>query len=188
MIFLITSLVIVALVIVTGIVLYNGVVLAKNSVDETFSQVSVQLQRRFDLIPNLVDTVKGYAKHEVSTLEAVTSMRSGVQDKLASDTAQGASEANALMDNMMSKLNVVVENYPDLKASSNFLQLQEELATTENKVSFARQAYNNAVRTYNTKTSTIPSNIVASLAGFRPADYFEVDNPEAKKAVKVSFD
>lgn len=184
---IIIALAIVAVLVVAAITFYNALVRARSSVDETFSQISVQLQRRFDLIPNLVETVKGYAKHESATLNEVTAMRQGIESDVASTDPQTASQANAAMDTMMSKINVVVENYPDLKASQNFLALQEELATTENKISFARQAYNNAVRVYNVKTETFPSNIFAGIFRFTKAEYFNVDNPEAKKAVKVSF-
>lgn len=175
------------LLIVVGIVIYNNLVKLRNRVDNSWAQISTQLQRRYDLIPNLVETVKGYAKHESETLGAITEMRASIRDKVKSDDPKVAAEAAKAMDQAMVSVNAVAEAYPDLKASQNFLSLQEELSTTENKVSFARQAYNDSVNVYNDKVQTVPSNIVARVAGFTTRDFFEVEDEEARRAPQVQF-
>ena len=163
---------------------YNGLVRLRNQVDNAWAQIDVQLKRRHDLIPNLLNTVKGYMAHERETLEAI------VKARTAAMAAQGpaqAGPAEAQLTGALRGLMVNVERYPDLKASANFLALQEELSSTENKISFARQAYNDAVTTYNTRIQTIPANLVAGPAGFRPRDLFEVKD-EAERAVpEVKF-
>lgn len=178
---------IVALLIIVGIVFYNKLVARRNTVDESFAQIETQLQRRYDLIPNLVATVKQYAKHESSVFESITEARAAAQAASATGTPEGLAEADKLLSKAGMQINAVAEAYPDLKASANFGQLQEELASTENKVAFARQAYNDSVNVYNTTRESFPSNIIAKMFKFTKRDMFEVDAPEARKAVKVDF-
>jgi LemA protein len=181
---MIIVLVILIVLVLAVVALYNGLVQLRNKVKNAKSQIEVQLQRRFDLIPNLVETVKGYMSHEESTLSKVTELRS------AWSNAKGISEM-ADIDNQLSSalktIMAVAENYPDLKANQNFMQLQEELNNTENKISFSRQFYNDAVTIYNTKIETVPSNIIAGLFNFKAEDLFEVENAEARNNVKVDF-
>ena len=163
---------------------YNGLVRLRNQVDNAWAQIDVQLKRRHDLIPNLINTVKGYMSHERDTLEAIVKARTAAM--AATGPAQ-AGPAEAQLTGALRSLMVNVERYPDLKASANFLALQEELASTENKISFARQAYNDSVTVYNTRIQTIPANFIAGPAGFRPRDLFELKD-EAERAVpEVKF-
>ena len=163
---------------------YNGLVRLRNQVDNAWAQIDVQLKRRHDLIPNLLNTVKGYMAHERETLEAIVKARTAAM--AATGPAQ-AGPAEAQLTGALRGLMVNVERYPDLKASANFLALQEELASTENKISFARQAYNDSVTVYNTRIQTIPANFIAGPAGFRPRDLFELKD-EAERAVpEVKF-
>jgi LemA protein len=165
---------------------YNSLVRLRNQVKNAWAQIDVQLKRRFDLIPNLMETVKGYMKHERETLEAVTKARNVVQ--AAADAGVGErSRAEGELSGALSRLMVVVEQYPDLKANQNFLALQEELTSTENKISFSRQYYNDSVLTYNNKTQMFPSNIIAGMTGFKPGEFFEVTAEEEREAPKVSF-
>ncbi|MBR4251427.1 MAG: LemA family protein [Kiritimatiellae bacterium] len=175
----------VALVLVLWFVsVYNGLVRLRNQVDNAWAQIDVQLKRRHDLIPNLLNTVKGYMAHERETLEAIVKARTAA---MAAKGPAEAGPAEAQLAGALRGLMVNVERYPDLKASANFLALQEELASTENKISFARQAYNDSVTVYNTRIQTIPANIIAGPAGFRPRDLFEVKD-EAERAVpEVKF-
>jgi LemA protein len=167
---------------------YNGLVNAKNVVKNAWAQIDVQLKRRFDLIPNLVETVKGYKNFERETLEAVTKARSAVQQVPAGDIGGRATAENAL-GSALSRLMVVVERYPELKANQNFLALQEELTGTENRISFSRQAYNDSVLQYNNKTQQFPTNIVAGMFNFKKEQEFlqATENEAEKKAPKVSF-
>ena len=163
---------------------YNGLVRLRNQVDNAWAQIDVQLKRRHDLIPNLINTVKGYMSHERDTLEAIVKARTAA--RAATGPAQ-AGPAEAQLTGALRGLMVNVERYPDLKAAANFLALQEELASTENKISFARQAYNDSVTVYNTRIQTIPANFIAGPAGFRPRDLFELKD-EAERAVpEVKF-
>ncbi len=175
--------------------IYNSLVALRNRFKNAFAQIDVQLKRRYDLIPNLVETAKGYLKHERETLEAVIKARN-----IASAAAQGAAanpadpaamrsllSAEAGLGGALSRLMVVAEQYPDLKANQNMMQLTEELTSTENKVSFARQAYNDSVMTYNTKRETFPNVIFAGAFGFQPAELFKIDDPTERNAPKVSF-
>ena len=175
----------VALVLVLWFVsVYNGLVRLRNQVDNAWAQIDVQLKRRHDLIPNLINTVKGYMSHERDTLEAIVKARTAAM--AATGPAQ-AGPAEAQLTGALRGLMVNVERYPDLKASANFLALQEELASTENKISLARQAYNDSVTVYNTRIQTIPANFIAGPAGFRPRDLFELKD-EAERAVpEVKF-
>lgn len=186
----IITIVIIALVVIlfiVGISFYNKLVSRRNTVDESFAQIETQLQRRYDLIPNLVATVKQYAKHEASVFESITEARAAAQTAAGTGTPEGLAEADRLLSKAGMQINAVAEAYPDLKASANFGQLQEELASTENKVAFARQAYNDSVNVYNTTRESFPSNIIAKMFKFTKRDMFEVDAPEARKAVKVDF-
>ena len=182
------ALIIVAIVVVLIIAiigLYNGLVQLRQKVKNAWSQIDVQLQRRFDLIPNLVESVKGYMKHEKDVLEKVTELRTSWAS--ANTVGEKANLDNELSKSLKSIM-AVAENYPDLKASQNFSELQEELRNTENKIAFSRQFYNDSVTRYNTKLEVVPSNIIASMFNFKPEELFEVDTPEAKKNVKVEFD
>ena len=174
----------VALCVVYAIIQYNRLVRLNVQVDEAFSQIEVQLKRRADLIPNLVETVKGYASHEREALEKV------VQARAASTTAStlpAIAAADGALTNALRGLLAVAEAYPDLKASSNFLQLQEELATTENKVSFSRQFYNETVRSLNTAVKTIPTSFFVGLAKVGAREFYEVDDPSTRNAPNVKF-
>lgn len=174
-------------VILWAVAQYNGLVSRRNVVDESFGQIETQLQRRFDLIPNLVNTVKEYAKHESGVFAAVTEARARATKEAATGTPEGLAKADQLLSDAALKINAVAEAYPDLKASVNFGQLQEELASTENKVAFSRQAYNDSVNDYNTKREQFPSNIIAGMFKFGPRDMFAVEDPEVRKAVRVDF-
>lgn len=183
------------LIFLWGISVYNGLVMFRNRYKNAFSQIDVQLKRRYDLIPNLVETAKGYMKHEKETLEAVIQARNaayGASQKAATDPSdpdamKGLLGAESQLTGTLGRLMVLVESYPDLKANQNMLSLQEELTSTENKVAFARQSYNDAVMGYNTAREVFPSNVVAGVFNFAAATLFEVDSPEEKKAPKVSF-
>ena len=187
---------VIALIILWGIGIYNNLVLLRNQVKNAWSQIDVQLQRRYDLIPNLIETVKGYMNYEKSTLQSVIEARnqaasareqiqkSGVPSEQEMKNLMGA---EATLRSGLGNIFALAENYPQLKASENMQYLQEELSTTENKVAFARQAYNDQVLTYNTAQQTFPAVLVASSLGHQPAQMFEIESPEAKKAVKVSF-
>ncbi|MEY3108724.1 MAG: LemA family protein [Actinobacteria bacterium] len=166
------------------IVQYNKLVRLNIQVDEAFAQIEVQLKRRADLIPNLVETVKGYASHEREALEKV------VQARAASTTAStlpAVAAADGMLTNALRGLLAVAEAYPDLKASTNFLQLQEELSTTENKVSFSRQFYNDSVRTLNTAVKTIPTSFFVGLAKVGEREFYEVEDPSIRNAPNVKF-
>ena len=174
------------LVIIWLIGIYNGLVRLRNRVKNAWSQIDVQLKRRYELIPNLVETVKGYASHERETLEAVTAARQ--QAINVSDSVAEQAQAENMLSQTLRSLFAVAEAYPDLKANQNFLALQEELTSTENKISFSRQHYNDSVMTYNNKTEMFPSNIVAGSFNFEAAEFFEVSGAEEREAPKVSFD
>jgi len=182
------ALIVVLVLIVAGVLfvagLYNGLVQARNQVGNAWSQIDVQLKRRYDLIPNLVETVKGYVQHERGTLEAVTKARQQAID--ASGVADQARAENMLSQTLRS-LFAVAEAYPDLKANQNFLGLQEELSSTENKIGFARQFYNDQVLKLNNKVEMFPSNIVAGMFTFTKAEFFELEAAAEREAPKVSF-
>jgi len=174
---------VVAAVLLYFLLTYNGLVTAKNRIAEALSQIDVQLKRRTDLIPNLVETVKGYAKHEKDLLENVTKARASL---MTAGTTQQKAEANNQLSGTLKSLFAVAESYPDLKASQNFTELQEELSDTENKIAYSRQFYNTNVLDYNTKIKLFPSSIIAGMFGFKPAEFFQADE-EDKKEVKVKF-
>jgi len=175
--------------------IYNTLVALRNRFKNAFAQIDVQLKRRYDLIPNLVETAKGYMKHESSTLEAVIKARN-IALAASQSAAANPADANAMkslgaaesgLGGALSRLMVVSEQYPDLKANQNMMQLTEELTSTENKVSFARQAYNDSVMGYNTTRETFPNVIFAGMFGFLPAELFRIDDPTERNAPKVSF-
>lgn len=163
---------------------YNSLVSARNNVHNAWSQIDVELQRRFDLIPNLVETVKGYMNHEESVLTKVTELRSSWGN--ASSISEKAKLENELTSTL-SAISVVAENYPDLKANANFMSLQEELSNTESKIAYSRESYNNVTTAYNIKLEIFPNNIIAGMFNFKSEELFKVDNEEAKQNVKVSF-
>jgi LemA protein len=174
---------------------YNALVTLRNRFKNAFAQIDVQLKRRYDLIPNLVETAKGYLKHERETLEAVIKARN-IAYAASQSAAANPADAGAMRNLMgaesglagaLSRLMVVSEQYPDLKANQNMMQLTEELTSTENKISFARQAYNDAVTTYNTKREVFPTNIIAGMFNFSEAQLFQVENAAERVAPKVSF-
>ena len=180
----IVVIVLLVLIAVLTISIYNNLVSLRNQVKNSWSQIDVELQRRFDLIPNLVETVKGYMNHEEAVLTKVTELRTSWSD--ASTVGEKAALENEL-SNSLKSIMAVAENYPDLKANTNFLSLQEELSNTENKLSSSRNTYNNVTTIYNTKLEVFPNNIVASLFGFKKEELFKVENEEAKQNVQVKF-
>ncbi|MDD5122511.1 MAG: LemA family protein [Dehalococcoidales bacterium] len=177
---------VIVVLILAIVALYNGLVRLRNEVKNAWAQIDVQLKRRYDLIPNLVETVKGYAKHERETFEAVTNART-IAQKMSDAGAQARSKAEGELSSALMRLLAVAEAYPDLKANQNFLALQEELTSTENKISFARQFYNDAVLRYNNQTQMFPSSIIAGMFGFKSGEFFEVTESVQREAPKVSF-
>jgi LemA protein len=184
---MINTLVFVGVLFVIGFVIagmYNGLVRLRNQVKNAWSQIDVQLKRRHDLIPNLVETVKGYAKHEKETLENVIKARS------TAVSAQGVaaqSQAEGQLSQALGRLMMVAEQYPDLKANQNFLSVQEELTSTENKISFSRQHFNDSVMVLNNKVEGFPTNILAGMFGFNKEDFFEIEDEAVKEVPKVQF-
>jgi LemA protein len=174
---------------------YNALVTLRNRFKNAYAQIDVQLKRRYDLIPNLVETAKGYLKHERETLEnvikarniAYTASQAAASNPAAAGAMKNLVSAESGLAGALSRLMVVAEQYPDLKANQNMMQLTEELTSTENKISFARQAYNDSVMQYNTKREVFPSNIIAGVFNFGPAEMFVIDKPEQREAPKVSF-
>jgi len=183
---------IVLLVIAAGLLLvilyvigtYNVLVGLRNQVDNAWSQIDVQLKRRHDLIPNLVETAKGYMKHERGTFEAITNARA---QAMGAKTVADAAKAEGALGDALNKFMLVVENYPDLKANQNFLAVQEELSSTENKIAFSRQAYNDQAMFFNNRIQMFPSNIVAGIFSFTKRDFFEVSAAAEREVPKVSF-
>ncbi len=165
---------------------YNSLVRLRNQVKNAWAQIDVQLKRRHDLIPNLVETVKGYAAHERGTFESVTNASNLAQSAIGKGVG-AQSKAEGELSGALSRLLAVAENYPDLKANQNFLALQEELTSTENKISFSRQFYNDSVLGYNNKIQMFPSNMVAGVTGFKADEFFEVEAPAEREVPKVSF-
>ena len=166
------------------IAMYNGLVTSRQKVKNAWSQIDVQLQRRFDLIPNFVETVKGYMQHEKDTLTKVTELRTSWAN---ATTVDEKAELNNQLSGALKTIMAVSENYPDLKANQNFMELQEELRNTENKISYARQFYNDSVTMYNTKLQVIPTNIIAGMFHFTEESLFKVESDEVKQNVKVDF-
>lgn len=176
--------IIIAIIVIWIIIMYNRLVRLRNQVKNAWSQIDVQLKRRYDLIPNLIETVKGYMKHEAETFEKITKHRAQAMN---ANSVSEKGKAEGLLSSSLGQLKIAVENYPDLKANTNFLSLQEELSSTENKISFARQNYNDQVLFFNNKIQVFPSNIIAGMFGFHLGEYFELENPEERNAPKVSF-
>jgi len=181
---------------VWAIGIYNGLVTLRNRFKNAFSQIDVQLKRRYDLIPNLVESVKGYIQHERGTLEAVVKARGSAVSAAQAAAAkpgdpaamQGLAQAEGALGGALGRLIAVFEQYPDLKANQNVLGLQEELSSTENKIAFSRQAYNDSVMEYNTKRESFPDNLFAGIFGFTAAELLQsTETPEERKAPKVSF-
>jgi LemA protein len=177
---------IVVILLIFFIATYNGLIRLRNQLRNAWAQIDVQLKRRYDLIPNLIETVKGYMKYERKTLEAVTKARNLAQS-LASGDVGARSKAEGELSGALARLLAVAENYPDLKANQNFLALQEELTSTENKISFSRQYYNDSALRLNNKVQMFPSNVVASMTGFKLGEFFEVTIAEEREAPKVDF-
>ena len=175
--------------------LYNGLVTMRNRFKNAFAQIDVQLKRRYDLIPNLVETAKGYLKHERETLEAViqarniaaTAAEAAAADPANASALKGLGAAETGLAGALSRLMMVTEAYPDLKANQNMLRLTEELTSTENKIAFARQAFNDAVMTYNTRRETFPTVVFSGAFGFQPAELYSIETPAERIAPKVSF-
>lgn len=172
-----------ALVVVLLVAIYNRLVALRNRIDNAWSQIDVQLKRRYDLIPNLIETVKGYAAHEKQLFENVTKARS---EAISAGSVGEQSKAENMLTGTLRSLFAVAENYPDLKANQNFMMLQEELSGTEGKIAYARQFYNDSVMALNTNIQTFPSNIVASMFGFKEREYFEIEEI-SREPVKVQF-
>ena len=195
---LITLGVLVAIVLIVGLWvagIYNSLVALRNRFKNAFAQIDVQLKRRYDLIPNLVETAKGYMKHERETLENVIKARN-IAYTASQSAAANPADANAMkslvsaeagLTGALSRLMVVSEQYPDLKANQNMMQLTEELTSTENKIAFARQAYNDSVMTYNTTRETFPNVVFAGMFGFLPAELFKIEDATERNAPKVQF-
>ena len=175
---------IVAVIAVVIIGMYNSLIRLKNRVDEAWSDIDVQLKRRHDLIPNLVNTVKGYASHEKETFEKIVQARSAAMQ--AGNAEEKAKTENALSETLKS-IFALAENYPDLKANQNFLELQRELSDTENKIQASRRFYNGNVRDFNTKLQVFPTNIIGNTLGFKDRDFFEIEDAEERKNVEVKF-
>jgi LemA protein len=188
-------LIVVVLAVLYFIGVYNALVTARNGFKNAFAQIDVQLTRRYDLIPNLVETAKGYMKHERETLEAVIAARNSAVAGLKAAAAQPGNPAAVQqlagaenqLTGALGRLFAVAEAYPDLKANQNMMQLSEELTTTENKVAFSRQAYNDAVMNYNNKREMFPNSIVANIGAFEAAQLLQIESPEKRTAPKVSF-
>ena len=186
MVAVIVVIAIVVLLLLSVALFYNGLVRTRNRVDNAWSQIDVQLKRRYDLIPNLVETVKGYAAHERQTLEAVTNARSNAINAQESGNVAQQAQAENVLSGALKSLFAVAESYPDLKANQNFLQLQEELTSTEDRIAYARQFYNDSVQSYNTRIQTFPTVVIAGMFNFQKREFFQAE--EISTAVpKVEF-
>jgi LemA protein len=181
---LLIFIIIIGALLIIAIGMYNSLISLRNRCDNSWAQVDVQLKRRYDLIPNLVETVKGYAKHEREVFQNVTEARAKA---INASTVKDQSQAENQLSGALKTLFAVAENYPELKANQNFLMLQEELAGTEGKIAYARQFYNDTVMKFNMKQQVFPSNILAKMFNFKEKEYFELEEPAAKEPVKVSF-
>jgi len=178
---------IIVVVILAIIGMYNSLIRLKNRVDEAWSDIDVQLKRRYNLIPNLVETVKGYAAHEKETLEKVIQARNAAMAAPAGGNIKKQAEAENMLSSTLKSIFALSESYPDLKANQNFLELQRELADTENKIQAARRFYNGNVRDFNTKIQVFPTNIMAGMLGFKARDFFEIEEAKERETVKVRF-
>jgi len=195
MMVMVALLVVAALVVMFVVGIFNSLVSARNRIKNAFDQIDVQLTRRYDLIPNLVETAKGYLAHERETLEAVVRARNAAVSGLAAakadpgnaDKIQALGGADQALTGALGRLLAVVEAYPDLKANQNMMQVSEELTSTENKVAFSRQSFNDAVMNYNNACQVFPNNILAGAFGFQPAEMLQIEDPAKREAPKVSF-
>lgn len=169
------------------IAMYNSLIRLKNRVEEAWSDIDVQLKRRYDLIPNLIETVKGYAKHESGTFQKVTEARNMAMAAQEKGDAKDQAEAENMLSGTLKSLFALSENYPDLKANQNFIELQNELSDTENKIQASRRFYNNNVKNFNTKIQMFPTNVIAGMLKFTDQNYFEIEDEEQRENVKVSF-
>ena len=181
------ALIIVAVVVVIGVLLYNSLIQRRNRVDNAWSQIDVQLKRRLDLIPNLVETVKGFAKQEMTIFTEVAEARAGLAGAVRGGNVGEMARANEAMTGALGRLLAIAENYPQLKSDQNFLRLQDELAGTENRIAVSRTDYNAVVRDYNTYIRRFPAVMVAGLAGAAAREYFEVESEAARETPKVAF-
>ena len=196
MVGLLILLVLVAVLAFWVIGIYNGLIRARRAYENSFAQIDVQLTRRYDLIPNLVETAKAYMKHEAGTLEAVTAARNAAMNGLKAAQAnpgdaaamQALAASEGQLSGALSRLMVVAEAYPDLKANQNMMQVSEELTSTENKVAFARQAFNDSVMGYNVARDVFPNNLIAGMFNFKEAALLQIEDPVKREAVKVKFD
>jgi len=184
-IWIVLGIIVVLAAIIIG--MYNSLIRLKNRVEEAWSDIDVQLKRRYDLIPNLVETVKGYAKHEKETLENVTKARTEAMAAQKVGDAKKQAEAENFLSSTLKSIFALSENYPDLKANENFLELQRELSDTENKIQASRRFYNANVRDFNTKLEVFPTNIIGNMLGFKSRNYFEIEEKKERENVKVKF-
>jgi len=182
---IILGVVVVGAVVIIG--MYNSLIKLKNRVEEAWSDIDVQLKRRYDLIPNLVETVKGYAGHEKSTLESVTKARSQAMAAQESGDAKQQAAAENMLSSTLKSIFALSESYPELKANTNFLELQRELSDTENKIQASRRFYNGNVQDFNTKLEVFPTNIIGNMLGFKSREYFEIEDEKERDNVKVKF-
>jgi LemA protein len=178
---------VIVLVIVAIIGMYNSLIKLKNRVEEAWSDIDVQLKRRYDLIPNLVETVKGYAAHESQTFEKVTAARTAAMAAAGKGDAKAQAEAENMLSGTLKSLFALSESYPDLKANQNFLELQRELTDTEDKIQASRRFYNGNVRDFNTKLQVFPTNIIGNMLGFKAREFFGIEDAKEKEPVKVQF-
>lgn len=185
--FLWIVLAVVAVLALIVVAMYNGLIRLKNRVEEAWSDIDVQLKRRYDLIPNLIETVKGYAAHESGTLEKVIQARNSAMQAQSSGDHKAQAEAENQLSSTLKSIFALSENYPDLKANTNFLELQRELSDTENKIQASRRFYNTNVRDFNTKLQIFPTNVMAGMLGFKARDFFEIEDAKERENVKVSF-
>ena len=167
--------------------IYNSLIRLKNRVDEAWSDIDVQLKRRYDLIPNLIETVKGYASHERETLEKVVQARNAAMQAQSGGDAKKQAEAENMLSSTLKSIFALSESYPDLKANTNFLELQRELSDTENKIQASRRFYNGNVRDFNTKLQVFPTNIIADMLKFKAREFFEIEDEKEKENIKVKF-
>ncbi len=179
------GIIVVAIVAIIG--MYNSLIRLKNRVEEAWSDIDVQLKRRYDLIPNLVETVKGYASHEKETLEKVVQARNAAMSARSGEDMKSRAGAENMLSSTLKSIFALSESYPDLKANQNFLELQRELADTENKIQASRRFYNGNVRDFNTKLQVFPTNVMAGMLGFKPREYFEIEEAKERENVKVEF-
>lgn len=180
-------LVVIAFLILAVIVIYNSLIRLKNRVNEAWSDIDVQLKRRYNLIPNLVETVRGYAAHEKETLTKVTEARTAAMQAQSGGDAKQQAAAENVLSSTLKSIFALAESYPDLKANQNFLELQRELSDTENKIQAARRFYNGNVRDFNTKLQVFPTNIIGNMLGFKSRDFFEIEEVKEKEVVNVKF-